>query len=65
MHFSYQLHSLTFVFHKKVLNTSRTIVADREGWILGSFILLIGVGVFVPVFSDGLLVILYLFLPTT
>jgi hypothetical protein len=55
-----------FVFREKVLNTSRIIVADREiGWTLGSVILLIGVGVFVPVFTDGLLVVLYLFLPTT
>ena len=55
-----------FVFREKVLNTSRTVVAHREiGWTFGSVILLIGVGVFLPVFADGLLAILYLFLPTT
>jgi uncharacterized membrane protein YdfJ with MMPL/SSD domain len=66
MHFSYQLHSLMFVYHKKILSTCRIVVADREiGWTLGSVILLIGVRVFTSVFANGLLVVLYLFLSTT
>jgi len=55
-----------FVFYKNVLNTCRIVVADREiGWTLGSVILLIGVGVFAPIFAHGFLIVLYLFIPTT